>query len=272
MVYIICLLIGIMSAFIGSLMGLGGGIIFIPSLLFLYYYSDLFSWATPQVIVGTSLFVMIFTALSSTVSYWKKGRVDYKTGFVVIFGCIPGGVFGSWLNEFISAEQFSIFFGGLILVLSLFMIVYRNANIHLKTTKHKQKMRTVTLGGKIYEYQISVFKAILIAFCVGILSGLFGIGGGLLMVPTMILLFRMPAHIATATSMFMILFLSIASSSTHILLGHVNWEYALIFVPGAWIGGTLGSKINQMLKSQTIEWIFKIILVMMGIRLMIEGF
>src|SRR5699024_3664561 len=86
MVYIICLLIGIMSAFIGSLMGLGGGIIFIPSLLFLYYYSDLFSWATPQVIVGTSLFVMIFTALSSTVSYWKKGRVDYKTGFLFIFG------------------------------------------------------------------------------------------------------------------------------------------------------------------------------------------
>lgn len=271
MVYITCLFIGILAALTGSIIGLGGGIILVPSLLFLYYYSAKFFWATPQVVVGISLLVMVFTALSSTFSYWKKGRVDSKTGFLFLIGSIPGGVLGSLLNQFINTEQFSIFFGSLILVLSLFMLFYRNTKTSTKSEEYQHGNRTVIIQGKTYHYQVQVFKAISIAFCVGILSGLFGIGGGLIMVPTMILLFRMPAHIATGTSMFMILFLSLSSSSTHIFLGHIAWEYVLIFIPGAWIGGTLGAKLNQMLKSETIEWILRIVLVMMGLRLIFEG-
>lgn len=270
MVVIICFLIGIFTAFVGSLMGLGGGIVFIPLLLFLYHYSEAFQWATPQVIVGTSLFVMIFTALSSTISYGRKGRIDYRTGFLFAIGSVPGGILGSWLNQFINAQYFSILVGSLILVLSLIMILFRNPHIK-PSQKYASGMRTFTINGTEYDYHVSVFMAISISFAVGILSGLFGIGGGLIMVPMMIIIFRIPAHIATATSMFIILFLGVSGSVTHIFLGHIVWKYALIFVPGAWIGGALGAKINQNLKGQTIEWILRIVLVMMGIRLIIEG-
>src|SRR5699024_3616116 len=106
LVYIISVLIGVLTAFVGSLIGLGGGIILIPSLLFLNYYTDMFDWATPQVTVGVSLMVMVITALSSTVSYLKRGRVDYKTGLLFLAGSIPAGILGSWLNQFIDTDKF----------------------------------------------------------------------------------------------------------------------------------------------------------------------
>lgn len=91
------------------------------------------------------------------------------------------------------------------------------------------------------------------------------------MVPTMILIFFFPPHVATATSMFMILPTSVLSSITHIALGNVNWLYALALIPGAWIGAKVGVWLNTKLKSKTIVLIIRIILVIVGIRLIYEG-
>ncbi|MBP1950125.1 sulfite exporter TauE/SafE family protein [Virgibacillus litoralis] len=257
MVYIICVLIAVVSAFIGSLIGLGGGIILIPSLLIMYQNFDSFAWATPQMIVGISLIAMVFTAFSSTISYYKEGRVDYRLGLLLLTGSIPGGIFGSWLNQFVDSEKFTLYFGLLMITLSLSFLIKR------KQPESK--------SGDTYQYNVSIWPAFIISLMVGILSGMFGIGGGSIMVPAMILLFGLPVHIATATSMFMILFISIISASTHIALGHVAWEYVFFFIPGAWIGGTIGAKINQKVKGNILEWFLRIILIVIGIRLIIDG-
>ena len=91
------------------------------------------------------------------------------------------------------------------------------------------------------------------------------------MVPTMILVFFFPPHVATATSLFMILPTSILSSITHISLGNVNWLYALALVPGAWIGARVGVYLNTKLKSKTIVLLLRTILFIVGIRLIYEG-
>ncbi|SEP94748.1 hypothetical protein SAMN05216232_1415 [Virgibacillus subterraneus] len=257
MVYIICVLIAVISAFIGSLIGLGGGIILIPSLLIMYQNFDSFAWATPQMIVGISLIAMVFTAFSSTISYYKERRVDYRLGLLLLTGSIPGGIFGSWLNQFVDSDKFTLYFGLLMITLSLSFLIKR------KQPKSK--------SGDTYQYNVSIWPAFIISLGVGILSGMFGIGGGSIMVPVMILLFGLPVHIATATSMFMILFISIISASTHIALGHVAWEYVFFFIPGAWIGGTIGAKINQKINGNILEWFIRIILIVIGIRLIIDG-
>lgn len=266
MVYIICVLIGLVTAFVGSLIGLGGGIILIPSLLFLHQVSGDFAWATPQAIVGISLIVMIFTALSSTISYFKKGRVDYKTGFLLLTGSIPGGIFGSWLNQFIEADSFSFYFGILMIILSLLFLLKRKKT----STTIGKNTRSFQVDGQTYHYTVSFWTGFIVSLLVGILSGLFGIGGGSVMVPLMILLFGFPAHIAIATSMFMIFFISIISAGTHIFLGHIAWHYVVFFIPGAWIGGTIGAKLNQKLQGQALEWILRGLLIIIGIRLIIE--
>jgi len=269
LVFMICILIGLLTAFIGSLMGLGGGIILVPTLLFIASFSNAFAWATPQAIVGISLIVMIFTGLSSTLAYLKVKRVDYRTGFLFLIGSIPGGIIGSWLNQFVDADAFQLYFGIMMIIISLLLFIKKKDPENTELTGNN--VRTFELNGVRYQYKIQKSLAIILAFIVGILSGLFGIGGGSIMVPAMILLFGFPVHIATATSMFMIFFVSIFGSITHITLGHIPWEYVLFFIPGAWIGGRLGAKVNQKLSSNTLEWILRVLLILIGVRMIIQG-
>lgn len=267
MVYLVCLVIGISASFLGGLVGLGGGIILIPALLFLNQYSVAFAWATPQVIVGISLITMVFTALSSTISYSKNKRIDYKAGVLLLTGCVPGGIIGAWVNQFFNADQFSLYFGLLIIVVSVLSFLGRREPSQKLLQNDDGKLRTVHIEGKIIHYHISLWPAFGISFVVGLLSGLFGIGGGSITVPALMIIFGVPIQIAIATSMFMILFISIIGSATHVILGNIVWGYALLFMIGAWLGGTVGARTNQSLKGKTLEWMLRTILIVIGIRL-----
>ncbi|WP_042222666.1 sulfite exporter TauE/SafE family protein [Oceanobacillus manasiensis] len=269
MVFLICIFIGLLSAFIGALMGLGGGVVLIPSLLFAAQVSSSFAWVTPQSVVGISLIVMVFTALSSTIAYLKNGRVDYRTGLLFLLGSVPGGMIGSWLNQYINTESFQLYFGFIIIVVS--MLFFLNKNSKQKKPLQGKPARHFESQGEIFIYHVPFWTAFFVSLTVGILSGLFGIGGGAIMVPVMILLFGMPAHIAIATSMFMIFFVSVIGTSSHITLGHMVWEYAFYFIPGAWIGGKLGAKVNQLLTGKMLEGILRIVLIMIGIRMIYQG-
>ena len=271
MVYLICLLIGLLAAFLGGLVGLGGGIILIPALLFLHQYSTDFAWATPQVIVGISLITMIFTALSSTITYAKNKRIDFKAGILLLTGCIPGGVLGAWLNEFLNADQFSLYFGLLIIIVSMLSFLGRRQPSQKLLQKNDGKLRTIHMDGETFQYHISLLPAFGISFLVGLLSGLFGIGGGAITVPALMIVFGVPIQIAIATSMFMILFISMISSITHMILGHIIWQYAFLFMIGAWLGGSVGARTNQSLKGKTLEWILRLVLIVVGLRLVFGG-
>ncbi|UOQ94252.1 sulfite exporter TauE/SafE family protein [Halobacillus shinanisalinarum] len=270
MFIVIALVIGFLASFVGSVAGLGGGSILVPALLFLGDHHHMFDWVTPQKIVGISLVVMIFTGLSSTLSYIKHKRVDLKAGLLLLIGSIPGGIFGSWLNQFFQTDNFALIFGSVMIVISLLFFLPRSREEGNKFSISGIK-RVVVLNGQTISYTFPLGIGFILSFSVGVLSGLLGIGGGSLTVPVLILLFRFPPHIATATSMFMIFFASITSSATHIYLGHVEWSRALYFIPGAYIGGMCGAFVNRKLNGQAVEWFLRILLILVGIRLIWQG-
>ncbi|MFG6148150.1 sulfite exporter TauE/SafE family protein [Halobacillus sp. B23F22_1] len=269
MLIVFSLLIGFITAFIGSIAGLGGGVILVPVLLFLGDQLDSFQWVSPQTIVGISLVVMIFTGLSSALSYLKHKRVDLKLGLVLMAGSIPGGIFGSWLNQFFQTDGFALLFGIVMIAVSLVFFLPRDST--KATPFNKGLSREKEIHGQTFFYRVPIITSVLFAFGVGVLSGLLGIGGGSLIVPALILLFKIPPHIATATSMFMIFFASITSSATHVYLGHVEWAHTLLFIPGAYLGGSVGAIVNRQLNSQTVEWFLRILLILIGIRLIWQG-
>ncbi|WP_174728393.1 sulfite exporter TauE/SafE family protein [Mesobacillus harenae] len=268
---IVLLIIGLSAGTIGALVGLGGGIIVVPALLFFGTYTAVISEVSPQTAVGTSLIIMIFTGLSSTLAYLKHKTVDYKSGLIFFAGSGPGGIIGAWINKFLNIQSFNIYFGIFIVLISLLLMV----KSHLKpmsAVTEKGVRRTFTdPAGRTYTYGFGAITGILVAFVVGLASGLFGIGGGSMMVPAMILIFLFPPHVAVATSMFMIFLSSLTSSAAHISLGNVNWTYALALIPGAWIGAKLGSYINMRLESATVVVFLRIILILIGIRLIYQG-
>lgn len=271
MVILLALLIGFFAAFVGSLVGLGGGIVLVPTMLLLHEFVPAFSWATPQAIVGISLVTMVFTGLSSTLTYLKMKRVDVKTGFIFLIGSIPGSIIGSWLNTKFNVEQFSLYFGLLMVIIFFLMLIDRNKLQRNKQIKETKLTRKFELDGEIYTYHVSVVPAFLLALIVGMLSGLFGIGGGTISVPAMILFFGIPVQVAIGTSMFIILFISIVSASTHIALGHIVWAYVAFFVIGSYIGGTVGARTSALFKGKTLEWFLRIVILIAAIRLMVDS-
>ncbi|UII55432.1 sulfite exporter TauE/SafE family protein [Cytobacillus spongiae] len=270
MEWFVLILIGLVAGTLGALIGLGGGIIVVPALLFFGTNTSLLQGITPQVAVGTSLFIMIFTGLSSTLTYMKHKTVDYKSGLIFFMGSGPGGIVGAWVNKALQMDEFQIYFG-LFMIFVSFILIIRG---RLKPLKLKQSgiQRTFTdAKGDSYVYGYHPVLGIGMAFVVGFISGIFGIGGGSLMVPAMIVLFLFPPHVAVATSMFMIFLSAIVSSMTHISLGNVNWLYAFALVPGAWVGAKVGAFINSKLQSQTLVAILRVLLIVIGLQLIYEG-
>src|SRR5690625_13067 len=240
-------------------------------MLMLYQYFDAFSWASAQTIVGISLITMVFTGLSSSLAYLKLKRVDIKTGFLFLIGSIPGSVIGSWLNTKFDVSNFSLYFGILMVVIFLFMLIDRERLAKNKEIKITKNTRTFELDGKTHHYNVPIIPAFILAVIVGMLSGLFGIGGGTISVPAMILLFGIPVQVAIGTSMFIILFISIVSSSTHIFLGNIEWPYVAFFVVGSYLGGTSGARVSTLFKGKSLEWFLRIVILIAAVRLMIDG-
>ncbi len=173
MVVLILILIGVVSGTIGSLAGLGGGIITVPALLFLGSATKLLPPVTPQTAVGTSLAVIIFTALSSALSYMKEGEVDYRSGLLLFAGSGPAALAGAWFNKFLDMNQFYFYFGIFVMAMAGMMFLKDRAKKH-----HRNSAKSVPL-----------FGGLAVAVAVGLMSGLFGIGGGALMIPAMVLIF-----------------------------------------------------------------------------------
>ncbi|WP_100407570.1 sulfite exporter TauE/SafE family protein [Bacillus solitudinis] len=270
MEYVLLLLLlfgGLLAGTLGGLVGLGGGIVIVPLLFGIGAISHFD--ISPQIAVGTSMITVVITGLSSTLTYMKKKLVDYKSCLYLFIGSGPGGILGAWVNRYFNDDSFSFYFGLFMVIVAILLMVKNKIKPIGQPKKFTVSRHIVTPEGEQFTYGINLTLAIPIVFFVGFLSGLFGIGGGSLLVPAMIILFSFPPHIAIASSMMIVFLSAILSSITHISLGNVNWLFALLLLPGAWFGGKLGAFINSKLSSNALVIILRFVLIIVGIRLML---
>lgn len=268
MEWVFLVLLGVVAAMFGSIVGLGGGIIIVPALLFI----------APSLIgqpvdhgtaVGISLTVLVVTALASSMTYAKRGVVDFRSAWLLFVTSGPGALLGSALTGYMKAGIFQLTFG----IFMLFMAGLLIARDYLKPfAKEWPRKRTISdAKGQEYTYSYGIVPMLVIGFGVGLISGLFGIGGGSLFVPMMVLLFAFPPHVATATSMFVIFLSSILGSGMHIALGEINWLVAAALVPGAWIGGKLGAAIAMKMSGKGLLWLLRATLLLLSAQLIVDG-
>lgn len=271
MIFTILFIIGLCSGLVGALIGLGGGIILVPATIYVALTLKMIPDLTPQSVVGLSVVMMIFTGLSSTLSYMKSKIVDYKSGLLFFIGSIPGTMLGAWVNQWFDLPSFNIYFGSLMIVLSIILLVRDKLKPINWFVKHGKQIEFTTKKGETYIYGYPIWFAVLLTFVVGFISGLFGVGGGTLLVPAMIVLFLFPPHVAVATSMFLVFLSALVNSASHIYLGNVPWLYTIPVIPGAYLGAKLGAALNKKLKSDTLVLILRVILLLFGIRSIVSG-
>ncbi|OJF16560.1 MAG: hypothetical protein A6D91_11335, partial [Bacillaceae bacterium G1] len=224
----------------------------------------------PQVAVGTSLLIVVFTALSSSMTYLRQNRVDVRSGLLFFLAGGPASMFGAWLNQWVAAGRFQAYFGAFL----IFMAMLLTARERLRPCRirwHVERTYIDPMSRRQYRYGYNYWLALAVSAAAGLLAGFFGIGGGALMVPMMVLFFSFPPQLAAATSMFTILLTSILGSTTHFALGNIAWFLALFLIPGAWIGGKVGSWIAMRMSGKALIWATRLAIAAVGVSLIIEG-
>ncbi len=264
-------LFGLAVGTYGTLIGAGGGFIIVPVLVLLL------KWDHTQA-VGTSLFVVMANAASGSVSYLRQKRVDIITGLQFAAATVPGAIIGSFLVEQLTGRVFNIIFGSILVIVSLYLMLRPGKpESHQISTDKPQGIkgwgwtvrRIVDARGSIFNYGFSMPLGILLSFGVGFLSSILGIGGGIVHVPALVTLFDFPAHVATATSHFILVFSTATGTATQLSLRHVQLGPALSMAAGAIVGAQIGGALSSRVKGRWIVRGLAGALTLVGLRLII---
>lgn len=255
----------------GTLIGAGGGFIIVPVLVLLL------GWDHTEA-VGTSLFVVTANAASGTVSYLRQKRVDIVTGLQFAAATIPGAIIGSFLVEQLSGRVFNIIFGSILVIVSLYLMLRPGKpESHQVSTDRPAGIKgwgwtvrhMVDARGEVFNFGFSKPLGILLSFGVGFLSSILGIGGGIIHVPALVTLFDFPAHIATATSHFILVFSAATGTFTQLTLGHVRLGPGISMALGAIVGAQVGGALSHRVKGRWIVRGLAGALTLVGLRLII---
>jgi uncharacterized membrane protein YfcA len=245
---VILIAVGIAAGTLGSMLGVGGGIIMVPALTFLN--------VPPTQAASTSLIAVTSTSISSTIEYSRQKRIDYRLSLEMAACAIPGAVLGAILSDYLPEESFKTYFGILLILTGLY-ILYRNFLLKQGTVKKP----SVALRALVF----------VAAFCSGIISSLFGVGGGIIFVPAMLLVLGLTMHRAAATSQLTLLMTSISGVFTHSFLGHPDYLQAVALSAGAFAGAQIGARISRMTEEMLLQRLLGIILVAVAITFILDG-
>jgi uncharacterized protein len=219
------------SAF-GSMVGLGGGFILVPAL-------RLFSGLAPAEAAGTSLLLIVASGASGTFAYLLQRRVHLKVGLLIAAGGLPGGIIGAILSLHITPRLFDWILA--LLLISVAVDMAWNA---------EKRMRGRPQHEHVHEIKgMSYRAALLLGFLIGIFSSLFGIGGGVILVPTLLYFSELPIHAVSATSQFGILLTSPVGLAVHALQRDIDVHDVLPLVAGGLLGGPIGARLSLKMKS-----------------------
>ncbi|KPJ61015.1 MAG: hypothetical protein AMJ46_03240 [Latescibacteria bacterium DG_63] len=258
-------LFGLFAGCYATIVGLGGGFLVVPALVLLAGFS-------PQQAVATSLIVVFANAASGNISYLRQKRIDIATGWRFGLASIPGSLVGVQICRHFTSNIFNVIFGILLVAASIFLTIRPGRTVHSSEAQVSQRpgltfRRLVDSSGSVYEYAFNMKTGLLLSFFAGIISALFGVGGGIVYVPSLILLFGFPPHIATATSFFVLLISSLAGAVFHGLCMHPVYSVGFSIAVGAVIGAQIGAAVSRRMRGALIVRLFAAALLFVGLRL-----
>lgn len=262
---LILILISFTISMFGSVVGFGGGIFMIPILITVFSYPL-------TTAVGSVMISLLPSSLISTFLNRKEGYVDFKMGILLEIPTILGVFVGVLLLSYITAQHLEIIFAVLVLLLGFSFFIKHNEDrkdhgffYNLNTLKPRYIIKN---HNNHVAYRFSAWMVLLFGLMAGTLAGLFGIGGGFLKTPIMLRVFRMPAKIATATALFMIVITSTTGSISHYALDHIHLMSAWPIMLGFATGALGGQRLNLSLNSDTLEKLIGMGLVLAGLVMM----
>jgi uncharacterized membrane protein YfcA len=252
--------LGFLIGALGTLIGAGGGFLLVPLLLLGYHLP-------PPDAVGTSLALVFLNALSGTIAYLRQRRVDLGLGWKFAAATVPGAVGGAYLTRTLSSGVFSAAFGTVLLGIAALLALGKTA----PPSSRARRREVVDAGGQAHVYRVDTWKGVLVSLVVGVLSSLFGIGGGIIHVPFLIVALGLPVHVATATSHFVLSISALVGAATFLALGHVDLGTTALMGVGILAGAQVGARASVGAPGERIRRILAGALGLVGARMLLHG-
>ncbi len=247
--------------FASAIGGIGGGSLMVPYMVLILKYNV-------RTAIASSLMTIIATSCSASSIYFEKKLVNIDIALILIPTTVLGAIIGSYTNLSLPQSIVKKMLG-LVLIIIAFMILIKPLLFREATIKGtaNYKYFDESLGKYIVYGARNRTLAAILAIISGVMSGMFGIGGGVIMVPIMALIMGIPIKVAVATSSFIIGLNAATGSITYLAKGITHLEVVTALILGIIPGAILGAKTMSKLKPRAVQIAFSIIIAYSGIKL-----
>lgn len=245
--------LGIAIGFVASLLGLGGGVFMTPLLLLAGFVS------TQPDAAGTSVAAVVFTGISASIAYFRRNVIDFRIGLSFMPTAIIGVFLGKAIIASVNPSWLTVAFG--------VFLLYPMGMMLLGKTPKEAKVRLKGWSSGI-RYYILVAVIGLVA---GVATKLFGIGGGTVFVPSLVVLLGIDIVAAVATSLFVMVPIALISAITSWMVGTLHWALALPLILGIVIGAQIGPRVGKHISKKRLRQIFGVVLFYAAVNMIIKG-
>lgn len=271
------IIIAVLAGFLGSLVGLGGGIIITPALTILFGIDIKYA-------IGASIIAVIATSSGSAIAFVKDHVSNMRVGMLLEVFTTAGGVVGALMAGIFSSKLLYIFFS--LILLNSFYGMLKKTGLITKVKKEEETVENDKYAdryklnstyydkatGKTVVYNVTnVPQGSLVMFGAGFASGLLGIGSGAFKVVALDSYMKLPIKVSTATSNFMMGVTATASALIYFFNGTINPAIAAPIAIGTLIGSRTGAKVMQRLDAKYIRYIFLPILLFTIVNMFLKG-
>ncbi len=268
------LAVSVFAGMLGSLLGLGGGIIVIP-VLTLFFHIDI------RFAIGASIVSVIATSSGAAATYVREHMTNMRVAMMLEIGTTLGALTGAYIAGRIEARWLFVIFG-LIMGYSSVMM-FRKRHQHLvaagaRPSPWADRLRLHAsyydeAAGQVVFYRVARAQlGLALMYVAGVMSGLLGIGSGALKVPAMDLAMGLPIKVSTATSNFMIGVTAAASAGVYFMRGDIDPVIAAPVATGVLVGATIGSHLLGRLHHTTVRLVFVVVLLWVSAQMLVRGF
>lgn len=265
----ICLIFvtGLCTGVLGALLGIGGGVFLIPVLVLLLHVEI-------HTAIAASLLSVVATSSAAASVYLKNRLTNVRLGMTLEMATTAGGIIGGLVAVHVSERILELLFAAIMITTAVAMwrrphgqeSETTSAQGHLGSEYHDRRLkRTVSYSVEHLPFGMGV------SLIAGALSGLLGIGGGVIKVPALVLIMRVPLRAATATSDFMIGVTALASAYIYYARGVMDLLVAGPASMGTFLGSLLGAHLATRLHSKVLTGIFAVVLALTAVEMLLRG-
>ena len=263
----------ILAGIIGSLVGLGGGILLVPMLTLAFGLPIHYA-------IGTSIVAVIATSSGSAAAYVRDRLTNMRVGLFLEVATTIGAVSGAFLTGFLVPQLLFVIFG-IVLLISVIPLVFKIGEELPKGVRNDRLANWLHLSGSYPDrhlgrevpYQVThTPQGLGMMYIAGVLSGLLGIGSGVFKVLAMDTIMRLPLKVSTTTSNFMIGVTAAASAGIYFSRGDIPPLIAAPVALGVLAGAFAGSHLLARLSNKTLRLIFLPMMAIIAVQMVLRGF